>query len=266
MSLAEFGDLTQALHTHKTGVLSLIKLSLGAKQKQLTSQIDKAFKLAFAPLGDLEKLKRLLIDATLQATFDKYATPFQTDVREKVGGLVRDEQMGELLDKLPLNAGEFETVKGGISSQFLLVGQETLKVLKDIYTTWQTVRGQLLMLDREIFGESMDDIEDQLDDLALADFIYRVPYGVWQNYPRYLSALKVRLDRLPNNLDNDLDGVYLLDEHMERLANRSHDPKISEYRWLVEEYRIQLFAQPMKTTVPVSAKRLEKLWAALTTR
>lgn len=266
VSLAEFGDLTQALHTHKTGVLSLIKLSLGAKQKQLTSQIDKAFKLAFAPLSDLEKLKRLLIDATLQATFDKYATPFQTDVREKVGGLVRDEQMGELLDKLPLNAGEFETVKGVISGQFLLVGQEILKVLKDIYTTWQTVRGQLLMLDREIFGESMDDIEDQLDDLALADFIYRVPYGVWQNYPRYLSALKVRLDRLPNNLDNDLDGVYLLDEHMERLANRSHDPKISEYRWLVEEYRIQLFAQPMKTTVPVSAKRLEKLWAILTTR
>lgn len=267
VAVVEFGDLSQALHTHKKGVLSLIKLTLGAKQKQLTSQIDKAFKMAFAPLGDLEKLKTLLIEATLQATFDKHAKPFMDNgVREKVGGFVRDDKMGDLLDKLPLSAGEFETVKAVVTAQFLTVGQEMLRILKDIYTTWQTVRGQLLMLDREIFGESIDDIEDQLDDLSLGDFIYRSDFGVWQEYPRYLQAIKVRLDRLPHNLDNDLNGVYALDEHMERLANRVHDPKLSEYRWLVEEYRIGLFAQPMKTKVAVSAKRLEKAWAGANTR
>lgn len=262
----EFGDLAGALAMHKKGVLSLVKMTLGAKQKQLTSQIDKAFKMAFAPLGDLEKLKSVLVDATLQATFDKYAKPFDSHVREKVAGFVRDERMGDLLDKLPLNAGEFGAVKDVISGQFLTVGQEMLKVLKEIYTTWQSVRGQLLMLDREIFGESIDDIEDQLDDLSLHDFIYRTDFAVWQAYPRYLNALKIRLDRLPNNLDGDTDAVYLLDEHMERLANRVHDPKIAEYRWLVEEYRIQLFAQPMKTAVPVSAKRLDKVWASVMTR
>lgn len=88
----------------------------------------------------------------------------------------------------------------------------------------------------------------------------------WQEYPRYLQALNIRLDRLAHNLEADLDGVYLLDEHMERLANRVHDPKISEYRWLIEEYRINLFAQPMKTRSPVSAKRLEKIWANLNTK
>ncbi|UZA25530.1 ATP-dependent RNA helicase HrpA [Moraxella bovis] len=267
VAVMEFGDLTGALAMHKKGVLSLVKLTLGAKQKQLTSQIDKVFKMAFAPLGDLEKLKSVLVDATLQATFEKYAKPFvDTSVRKKVAGFVRDDKMGDLLDKVPLNAGEFGAVRELISGQFLSVGQEMLKVLKDIYTTWQTVRGQLLMLDREIFGESIDDIEDQLDDLCLGDFVYRVPYEAWRQYPRYLGALKVRLDRLPNNLDNDLDGVYALDEHMERLANRIHDPKISEYRWLVEEYRIQLFSQPMKTAVPVSAKRLDKVWASVMTR
>lgn len=267
VAVMEFGDLTGALAMHKKGVLSLVRLTLGAKQKQLTSQIDKVFKMAFAPLGDLEKLKSVLVDATLQATFEKYAKPFvDTSVRKKVAGFVRDDKMGDLLDKVPLNAGEFGAVRELISGQFLSVGQEMLKVLKDIYTTWQTVRGQLLMLDRDIFGESIDDIEDQLDDLCLGDFVYRVPYEAWRQYPRYLGALKVRLDRLPNNLDNDLDGVYALDEHMERLANRIHDPKISEYRWLVEEYRIQLFSQPMKTAVPVSAKRLDKVWASVMTR
>ncbi|WP_066799906.1 ATP-dependent RNA helicase HrpA [Moraxella oblonga] len=267
VAVVEFGDLQKALITHKAGVLSLVKLTLGAKQKQLTSQIDKAFKMAYAPLGDLEKLKTMLVDATLQATFEKYAKPFlDTSVREKVAGFVRDDKMGDLLDKIPLTKNEFETVKELIGSQFLAVGQEMLKVLKEVYTTWQTVRGQMLMLDREIFGESIDDIEDQLDDLSLGDFVYRVPYDAWRQYPRYLGALKVRLDRLPNNLDNDLDGVYALDEHMERLANRVHDPKIAPYRWLVEEYRIGLFAQPMKTMGSVSAKKLEKLWGDLNTK
>lgn len=161
---------------------------------------------------------------------------------------------------------EFEQVKDVVGTQFLAVGQEMLKVLKEIYTTWQTVRGQLLMLDRDVFGESIDDIEDQLDDLALSDFIYRTSFAQWREYPRYLSALKIRLDRLPNNLDSDLDGVYALDEHMERLENRLHGPKIAEYRWLVEEYRIQLFAQPMKTKSAVSEKRLQKIWTKLNTR
>lgn len=266
VSVVEFGDLAEALAMHKKGVLSLIKMTLGAKQKQLTSQIDKAFKMAFAPLGDLEKLKNTLVDATLQATFDKYAKRFYGHVREKVAGFVRDERMGDLLDTLPLSAGEFLVVKELIHEKFLAVGQEMLQVLKEIYTTWQHVRGQLLMLDREIFGENIDDIEDQLDDLSLHDFIYRTDFVVWQAYPRYLNALKIRLDRLPNNLDADTDAVYLLDEHMERLANHVHDPKIAKYRWLVEEYRIQLFAQPMKTAVPVSAKRLDKVWANVTTR
>ena len=138
-----------------------------------------------------------------------------------------------------------------------------LKQLQDIYQTWQQIRRQLLMLEREIFEENIDDIEDQLDDLHLSDFIYRMDYEHWQQYPRYLQALLVRLERLEHNLDADLDAVYQLDKHMERLATRANDGKIADYRWLVEEFRIQLFAQPMKTKVPVSDKRLEKLWEEL---
>ena len=116
------------------------------------------------------------------------------------------------------------------------------------------------MLDQEVFGESIDDIEDQLSDLYLADFVYRMDYSHWQQYPRYLEALEVRIERLEHNLDSDLEGVYALDVHMERLANRASDAAISKYRWMVEEYRIQLFAQPMKTRMAVSPKRLKKVW------
>ena len=152
-----------------------------------------------------------------------------------------------------------EVVRSGLGN-LQLTDQNVIKILKNVYTRWQRIRQSLLMLDREVFGESIEDIEDQLEDLHLADFVYRMDYSQWQQYPRYLEALEIRIERLEHNLESDLDSVYALDEHMERLANRANDKAISEYRWMVEEYRIQLFAQPMKTRMAVSPKRLSKMW------
>ncbi|MCL1622830.1 ATP-dependent RNA helicase HrpA [Moraxella sp. Tifton1] len=269
VSIAQFTELNSALNTHKDGVLTLIKSKLGAKQKQLTGQIDKAFKLAFAPLGNLDKLKSIVVDATLQACLHDHAPHFVDSSSEQarlhIGGLVDDTSLW-LSEHLPLDEHEFSQTCDELLARFLLTGQTVLKTLKDIYTSWQTARGKLLMLDGEIFGESIEDVEDQLDDLSLSDFIYRTDVVYWREYPRYLQALNVRLDRLTHNLDADLDGVYLLDIHMERLANRVHDRRIADYRWAVEEYRINLFSQPMKTKFAISDKRLEKLWVSLNTR
>lgn len=254
--IQQYTDLKSALKAHRKGVLTLIKNQLGAKQKQLTSQIDKAFKMAFAPLGDLEALKKRLIDATLDATLIEYGVAFESHLPKN--------QLTNLdprwIETIPLTQTDYQATADTVLKHFLSLGQNTLATLKKIYTQWQTIRQNLLMLDREIFEESIEDIEDQLDDLHLADFIYRMDYHDWQEYPRYLEALNIRLERLPNNLDKDLEAVSQLDLHMERLAGRADDEKIKTYRWLVEEFRIQLFAQPMKSKSPVSAKRLEKIW------
>ncbi|MFA9203712.1 MAG: DUF3418 domain-containing protein, partial [Flavobacteriales bacterium] len=105
------------------------------------------------------------------------------------------------------------------------------------------------------------DIEDQLDALHLNDFVYRIDVQHWRQYPRYLKALAMRLERLPNNLTKDLQAVRQLDPHMSRLSGRENEAALAEYRWTVEELRISLFAQPMKTLGAVSPKRLDKLWA-----
>ena len=260
VSIHQFTDVSAALKAHRKGVLTLIKSQLGAKQKQLTSQIDNAFKLAFAPLGNMDKLKTILVDATLDAALETHATRFDHQ------DLLPDnaDKLTEILaDKLPMSEADYAQTAKSVLDSFLLQGQTIIKLLKDVYTRWQRIRQRLLMLDREIFGESIDDIEDQLEDLHLSDFVYRMDYEHWQQYPRYLEALEIRIDRLEHNLDSDLDAVYELDVHMERLAGRADDEKISEYRWLVEEYRIQLFAQPMKTRSAVSPKRLNKVWEKL---
>ncbi|GAF59614.1 LOW QUALITY PROTEIN: ATP-dependent helicase HrpA [Psychrobacter sp. JCM 18902] len=257
VSIHQYTDVNAALQAHRIGVLTLIKGKLGAKKKQLTSQIDKIFKLAFAPLGDMEKLKTIVIDAALDASLEEHYVLFDhsADLPESA-----DDTAVALAEELPFTPEEYEKTLEVVSVNFLLTGQNVIKILKNVYTRWQRIRQSLLMLDREVFGESIEDIEDQLEDLHLADFVYRMDYSHWQQYPRYLEALEIRIERLEHNLESDLEGVYALDVHMERLANRAHDKAISEYRWMVEEYRIQLFAQPMKTRMAVSPKRLSKMW------
>ena len=257
VSIHQYTDVNAALQAHRIGVLALIKSKLGAKKKQLTSQVDSIFKLAFAPLGDMGKLKTIIIDAALDAALEEHYILFDhsTDLPENA-----DDTAVALAEELPFTSEEYQKTLEVVAGNFLLTGQSVIKTLKNVYTRWQRIRQGLLMLDREIFGESIEDIEDQLEDLHLADFVYRMDYSHWQQYPRYLEALEVRLERLEHNLDADLDGVYALDLHMERLAGRADKDAISDYRWMVEEYRIQLFAQPMKTRMAVSPKRLSKMW------
>ena len=40
----------------------------------------------------------------------------------------------------------------------------------------------------------------------------------------------------------------------------THDARLEEFRWLIEELRVSLFAQELRTPLPVSAKRLQKFW------
>ena len=257
VSIHQYTDVNAALKAHRMGVLTLMKGQLGAKKKQLTSQIDSIFKLAFAPLGDMDKLKTIVIDAALDAALEEHYILFDhsVDLPESADSIATN-----LAEELPFTLEEYTQTAEAVISNFLLTGQAVIKTLKNVYTRWQRIRQSLLMLDREIFGESIDDIEDQLEDLHLAKFVYRMDYSHWQQYPRYLEALEIRLERLEHNLEADLEGVYALDLHMERLSGRADSESISEYRWLVEEYRIQLFAQPMKTRMAVSPKRLSKMW------
>jgi ATP-dependent helicase HrpA len=42
-----------------------------------------------------------------------------------------------------------------------------------------------------------------------------------------------------------------------------NDPRMEEFRWMLEELRIALFAQELRTPVPMSVKRLQKVWESM---
>ena len=164
---------------------------------------------------------------------------------------------------LPVNSAEFERLLVEVKKSFLTHGQTALQVMSEIYIQWQEIRQRLNSLNAAVFGKNMDDIEDQLDLMSLASFVYIKPHDVWLEFPRYLKALLMRLDRLPNNLQRDDSAIDQVDPWMEKLFTFKNDPRLKELYFMVEELRISLFSQPMKTKMPISATRLQKVWERL---
>ncbi len=230
-----FNDQDEAIKQHREGVIRLLHMQLGDLIRQLKKQISKPLALAYSPLGDRAKLEQMLVYATLQVS----------------------------IKTLPKDTAEFNQLMADVKKQFLVDGQKVLIDITDIFTQWQQIRRELLVLDQDIFGRSVDDIEDQLDLMSLANFVYSKPVEMWQEYPRFLKALLLRLDRLPNNLQRDLAAIDDVDPWMDKVFKFKNDPKIKELYLMLEELRISLFSQPMKTKMPISPTRLQKLWDRL---
>ena len=230
-----FNDQAEAIRQHRAGVIRLVHMQLGDLIRQLKKQISKPLALAYSPLGDKAKLEQMLVYATLQMA----------------------------IKELPVNVQEFQKLLEDVKKSFLTYGQAALQDITGIYTQWQEIRRKLLVLDGSVFGKNIDDIEDQLDLMNLSDFVYSVPADVWIEFPRYLKALILRLDRLPNNLQRDDSAIDQIDPWMEKLFQFKNDARLKELYFMVEELRISLFSQPMKTKAPVSPNRLQKVWDRL---
>ena len=112
------------------------------------------------------------------------------------------------------------------------------------------------------------DIQAQLDILFPANFITSIDAGWLQEYPRYLKAISKRFDKSRSNATRDrqlrLEFARLWDEYIKRFislqSQHIESEQLQYYRWMLEEYRVSLFAQELKTKFPVSAKRLKNLW------
>lgn len=118
----------------------------------------------------------------------------------------------------------------------------------------------------------VDDLRIQLADLLPAEFLRTTPLERLRHVPRYLAGMIRRLDRLSGTgLQRDAQHRQVIETHRARLAqalaardpNPPIDPRLVEYRWLIEELRISLFAQDLGTAERVSPQRLDRLWQGL---
>jgi ATP-dependent helicase HrpA len=87
--------------------------------------------------------------------------------------------------------------------------------------------------------------------------------------PRYLKAINVRLEKLRVNPLRDTQNMALmqpLQQAWQRKLSALHgtvDAQLEDFGWMMQELRVSLYAQELKTPVIVSVKRLEKMLAGL---
>ena len=141
-------------------------------------------------------------------------------------------------------------------------GNEIGKVVNDIMTRVSELKK--LLIQSRIQKSIVEDVNQQMGLLIYSGFIRHLSLQQLKSIPRYLKAIESRLDKqkddaLPMQQINRYWKRYWADVE-KRAKKETVRPEHDKFRWDLEEFRISLFAQQLKTAYPISAKRLDKAW------
>ena len=115
-----------------------------------------------------------------------------------------------------------------------------------------------------------EDIHLQLDNLLVGELFFKSTIDRLRQFPRYLKGIKLRLERAPHLGANDYVFTQEISEfwtEYKRLGeaiSADDENKMDEIRWMIEEYRVSLFAQSLGTKISVSSKRIRNAIDRLT--
>jgi ATP-dependent helicase HrpA len=151
------------------------------------------------------------------------------------------------------------------------VASEICRVMREILDEYQELRPRLNQPGVATWQRVMTDIRNQLKALMPPGFLGSVPLTRLKHYPRYLHAARMRLDKFTLNPAKDAQWMQQIQSWWQAYEGRLKgdrasgvfEPKLDEFRWMLEELRVSLWAQQLKTPYPVSFKRMEKYWAEL---
>ncbi|MDP1605915.1 MAG: ATP-dependent RNA helicase HrpA [Rhodocyclaceae bacterium] len=189
----------------------------------------------------------------------------EKDLREQLVAIAIERTC--LMEPLPTEESAFVARRDAAKGRVLLVAQEILRLLAAILADYVQAQKKLAAA-QKIFPQAGADIAAQLSGLLAKNFIVATPYERLQSFPRYLKAIGLRLDKMKIDAARDarwqaewqaLSQTWAKERGALQKAGIS-DPFLEEYRWLLEELRVALFAQELKTPSPVSVKRLQKMW------
>jgi ATP-dependent helicase HrpA len=148
-----------------------------------------------------------------------------------------------------------------------LVAQEIARLISVILAEYQLVHKKIQAAKSN--EQAVQDMRMQSEWLLHKEFIARIPYERLQHLPRYLKAINVRLEKLRGDAARDARQyaqMQSLQQTWQRKVTAQQgniDARMEEFGWLLQELRVSLFAQELKTPVIVSVKRLEKLWETM---
>jgi ATP-dependent helicase HrpA len=169
-------------------------------------------------------------------------------------------------DALPRTAKAFEEQKKRAKARLATVGEAAVRHLAAIVDASQQY-GQAVA-QAGALGRVVQDVKAARDRLVYPGFLARTPWERLEHLPRYLRGYALRLQKYRANAERDQKHavtVHALWQNYEARAQADadagrSDARLEEFRWLIEELRVSLFAQELRTPLPVSAKRLQKFW------
>ena len=158
--------------------------------------------------------------------------------------------------------------RGGFAGALATVCGEALAILRAAREVRRLIDAPALHAP----PESLADARRQLDGLVYHGFLAATPDGAFGSLPRYLEALRVRLEKLRRGGANDRRRLAEILPLQQRLESRARDVRtrgrrdaeLVRHRWMLEEYRVSVFAQELGTAFSVSRKKLDEQWSRVT--
>ncbi|MGN6233766.1 MAG: ATP-dependent RNA helicase HrpA [Trinickia sp.] len=238
-----FDSPEQAAQIHRAGLRRLFALQLREPIKYLEKNLPGLREMAmqFMPLGTQEMLRDQLIETALDRAC--------------------------LQAPLPDDDASFHARRDEGKGRLSLLAQEIARLVGHILGEYAAVTKKLAQA--KPFAAAHADMQQQLQALIGKRFVVDTPYAQLSHFPRYLKAIGHRIDKLKADPARDArafaDMQPLLVQYQRAQSARGGvaDARLAEFRWLLEELRVSLFAQELRTPMPVSVKRLHKVWESM---
>ncbi|SCX10022.1 ATP-dependent helicase HrpA [Nitrosomonas eutropha] len=236
-----------AQHSMRGGVRRLLCLALKDRIRQLEKNLPVDQK-AILLMSNLIEIGRL-----------------REDIRSAIIDLAL---IGD--DPLPRNEHEFTAQSTRARTRLGAISQEMAELIQTIAQPCQELKKRLATLEKSV-AFLKKDLETQLHHLIYPGFLSTTRWQYLQHLPRYLKGMMLRLDKYNKNPERDQEQTEIITALCEQYEQRLHkhhqasvtDPNLEIFRWQIEELRISLFSQELKTPMPVSVKRLQKLWESV---
>ena len=249
VSIALFTDPAKAASVHSGGLARLFVLALGKEAKAL---------VRFRPLP---------LQATLYLRESGYADARLADdflLALATETFVRDQPDVR-------TAAAFDARLRARYPQLSETQAELAQIFFDAATA-AAERARAAESDERLAPATAAAVKNQLAWLVFPGFLRNVPLARLRHYRRYLEGVRVRLERARLSPSADAEREARVAPYWNRYREAVTSKKtlhlnaaaLADYRWMVEEYRVSVFAQELRTPAPVSPKRLDALWAEAT--
>jgi ATP-dependent helicase HrpA len=240
--LEVFDDPNVAARTHRIGLRRLFALQFKEQLKFAEKNVPglQQMGMQFMSVGSPDELREQIVNKAIDIAC--------------------------MQDPLPIDAASFNKRKDEGKGRLGLLINEVARLVGAILAEFHGLPKKLQGLPQAVAA----DMQAQLQGLVHKRFVAETEYTQLSHFPRYLKAMNIRLEKLRGNPTRDAQlmaewqgAAAQFQRTVKNQPLKNIDPRMIDFRWMLEELRVSMFAQELRTPMPVSSKRLQKVWESM---